>query len=59
MRKEKTFNDRDPICDPYVVGKWYDGKGVYLGENKKGHMFQKHGSVNRRVFGPKYHFEQL
>lgn len=52
-------HDRGMYINPYTVGAWYDGKGTYLGMNKKGHMFQKHKSVNRTRYGPKYYFEAL
>lgn len=45
----------------YIEGSYYKGKGMYLGESKGCHKFQRHTHpfYQKLKFGPRYHFEKI
>jgi hypothetical protein len=43
----------------YVIGRFYDDKGIYLGIIKGKHKFQRHtADKSFKEYGPKYHYEK-
>lgn len=53
----EKINEND---NEYVVGKFYDNKGIYKGVVKGNHVFQRHDADKTfKEYGKKYHIEKI